>query len=132
MTKIQNKYIFAVGRRKAAVARTRLFKGKGETLVNERPIGEYFPKTKEYLLPFTLTGAADRFFATVKVFGGGKTGQLKAVIHSLAKALVKADPKEFRPSLRKGGFLTTDSRVKERRKFGLAGKARKEKQSPKR
>lgn len=131
MTKDQNKYVFAVGRRKAAVARTRLFEGKGETLVNGRPIGEYFPGVKDYLLPFTLTDSIGRFFATVKVAGGGKTGQLKAVVHSLAKALTAADPKD-RPILRRGGFLTTDSRVKERRKFGLAGKARKEKQSPKR
>lgn len=127
-------HIQAVGRRKEAVARVRLVPGKGQTTVNGIPIENYFPseaaKTK-YLKPFHLTKSEDKYFASIKVAGSGKSGQLDAVVHGIARALNEAD-RDFRPFLKRAGLLTRDPRVKERRKYGLAQKARKGKQSPKR
>jgi small subunit ribosomal protein S9 len=134
MNKKSKKYIFTVGRRKESVARVRLFKGKGENLINDRPAKEYFPGSLTqslFLAPFKLTETLGKLYATIRVEGGGPTGQLGAVVHGLSRALVEAEPK-FRPLLKKHGFLTRDSRVRERRKFGLAQKARAKKQSPKR
>jgi len=131
----QTEYIFAVGRRREAVARVRLYQGKGQILVNEVPIDQYFPGLTNqalYLEPFRVTNTVGQFYATIKVNGGGKSGQLGAVIHGLARALAKKDLKNFRPILKKRGFLTRDARVKERRKYGHAQKARAKKQSPKR
>ena len=127
-------YIVAHGRRKEAVARIRLYKGKGEILVNQKPISDYFPgevaKIK-WQKPFVLTNTSNQYDAIIKVTGSGKSGQLDAVVHGLSRALVLTNP-NFRPVLKKAGFLTRDPRVKERRKYGLAQKARKGKQSPKR
>jgi len=127
-------YVSTHGRRKEAVARVRLFKGKGQMIVNEKPIEQYFPgeiaKIK-WQRPFALTKSEGTYFATVKVKGSGKNGQLEAVIHGLSRALILTNP-DFRPILKKAHLLTRDSRVKERRKYGLAQKARKGKQSPKR
>jgi len=131
----KNKYVYAVGRRRQATARVRLFKGKGETLVNQMPIGQYFPgKLAEidYLGPLKMTNLIGKYFATVKVRGSGKRGQLGAVVHGLARALNKTDPKAYRPILKKHGLLTRDPRKRERRKPGQMGRARKKKQSPKR
>lgn len=132
--KSKNNIIAAVGRRKEAVARVRLFKGSGEIIINERPITTYFPGETSKIRwqkPFLLTKAENAYSATIKVAGSGKSGQLDAVIHGLARALSLADT-NFRPILKKAGLLTRDPRVKERRKYGLAQKARKGKQSPKR
>lgn len=134
-TKVRKKYIYAVGRRKSAVARIRLFRGKGEILVNDRPIGEYFPGEPAkvfYLKPFQVTSTLGKYYATVKVEGSGKNGQLGAVVHGLARALDKANHKIYHPFLKKHKLLTRDARVKERRKIGTGGKARRKKQSPKR
>lgn len=128
-------FIHAVGRRRTASARVRLYTKKGPVLVNDRPIQEYFPLEayrKVYEEPFQVTDTQDRFSATVKVVGSGTVGQLGAVTHGLARALSIADPKEFRPRLKKLGLLTRDPRMKERRKPGLAQAARARKQSPKR
>lgn len=128
-------FISTVGRRKTASARVRLYRKKGPILVNDRPIEEYFPlrvQEKVYLEPFRVTDTRERFSATVKVTGSGKQGQLVAVSHGLSRALAIADPAEFRPKLKKHGLLTRDSRMKERRKPGLAQAARARKQSPKR
>ena len=128
-------YTYAVGRRKSAVARVRLFKGKGESSVNGKPFKEYFPKkTDEVVLkkPFQVVDASDKFYVTVKVVGGGKRGQLGAVAHGIAKALAKESKENFRAPLKKAGLLTRDPRVRERRKPGTGGKARRKKQSPKR
>lgn len=128
-------FIRAHGRRKEATARVRLFSGKGITLVNEKPISEYFPgevARNEYLKPLLITQTEEKFYATVKVVGSGKKGQLQAVIHGISRALNNVDEKTFRPILKKAGLLTRDPRVKERRKYGRAQKARKGKQSPKR
>jgi len=126
----------AVGRRKESTARVRLFPGgDGEIIVNNRQVGQYFPGELAkiaYLKPFILTDNLGRFKVSVKVEGGGLSGQLQAVVHGIARAIEKIDRERYRPILKKAGLLTCDSRVKERRKAGLAGKARAKKQSPKR
>lgn len=126
----------AVGRRKESTARVRLaVGGNGEIIVNNRPAGEYFPgeiAKLAYLAPLKLTDSLNRFKITVKVEGGGLSGQLGAMIHGMARALEKIDKEKYRPVLKKAGFLTRDPRAKERRKAGFAHKARARKQSPKR
>lgn len=126
----------AVGRRKEATARVRLYVGgKGEIIINDIPVQEYFPgeiAKITYLQPFQLTDTLDRFKVKVKVSGSGKGGQMGAMIHGIARALEKVDREKYRPILKKAGLLTRDPRAKERRKAGLAGKARAKKQSPKR
>ena len=134
-TSKSKKYIFAVGRRKTAVARVRLFSGKGQMTVNDVPIEQYFPgevAKAVWLKPFTVTDTVEKYYATVKVEGGGRSAQLGAVVHGLARALDKENKELYHSSLKKAGFLTRDPRVKERRKPGQMGKARKKKQSPKR
>lgn len=134
MKKETKKSIHTTGRRKRSVARVRLFTGKGETVVNGKPIGEYFggiPSIK-YLRPFEVTETVGKYYATVKIDGGGKFGQIGAFVHGIARALVEIDPEKYKKSLKDFGLLTRDSREKERRKFGLAQAARKKKQSPKR
>jgi small subunit ribosomal protein S9 len=128
-------YIHAVGRRKTAVARVRLYQKPGEISVNSQPIEAYFPGENNklnYLEPVKLTQMIGKVSATIKVTGGGKRGQLTAVVHGLSRALAKADAVKYRPALKKGGFLTRDDRMRERRKVGTGGKARRQKQSPKR
>lgn len=132
--KKQPGYIKALGRRKEAVASVRLHKGKGEVTVNETPIEKYFPSSAEKVLwqkPFQITKSQGEYYATVRVKGSGKSSQLDAVVHGLARALSTVDT-DFRTTLKKAHLLTRDPRVKERRKFGNAQKARKGKQSPKR
>jgi len=127
-------YIHAVGRRKEAVARVRLTKGKGENVINGISFEKYFPSEAaqtKYLKPFHLTKSFDSYFVSVKVTGSGKSSQLDAVVHGIARALNAAN-NEFRQNLKRAGLLTRDPRVKERRKYGMAQKARKGKQSPKR
>lgn len=129
-----NRYVGAHGRRKEAVARVRLFTGKGEILVNEKPINDYFAGAiaqSRWQKPFVLTKSENSYHATIKVLGSGKNSQLDAVIHGISRALNSANP-EFRSVLKKAGLLRRDPRVRERRKYGLAQSARKGKQSPKR
>jgi small subunit ribosomal protein S9 len=128
-------YTYAVGRRRRATARVRLFKGRGETIVNGLPIDQYFPgelNKIKYLKPLAVTNLVDKYYATVKVEGSGKMGQLDAVAHGLARALNEVDREAYRPALKKHGLLTRDPRRRERRKAGQMGRARKKKQSPKR
>ncbi|MBI4036394.1 30S ribosomal protein S9 [Candidatus Daviesbacteria bacterium] len=130
-----NSYSVSVGRRKESVARVRLFSGKGETIVNGKKINEYFPgevAKKTYLKPFEVSKTQDKYFATVKVEGGGISSQLGAVVHGIARSLAKADATQYRKPLKIEGLLTRDPRAKERRKYGHAHKARAMKQSPKR
>lgn len=134
MKKSKTNYTYAAGKRKEASSRVRAFSGKGETIVNDRPITEYFAevvagKTWDNALKFTKL--EEKYFFHVKVSGGGKTGQFKSVVHGIARALSKINP-ENRPLLKKHGLLTRDSRTRERRKVGTGGKARRVKQSPKR
>ena len=141
-------YYEAVGRRKVASARVRLYVvpgesvtiggvtlGKGAMQVNGKEVEKYFPGEvwkKMYLEPYRTTNTIGRFATSAKVTGGGLAGQLVAVIHGVSRALVKVDAEKFRPILKKRGFLTRDPRAKQRRKAGYAGKARARKQSPKR
>ncbi len=128
-------YIYAVGRRKSAVARVRLYKGKGENTVNTLPMDKYFSEVvfkNIWGKAFKQVDVSDKYYVSVRVVGGGKKGQLDAVIHAIAKALAKAEKDKFRPALKKAGLLTRDARIRERRKVGTGGKARRAKQSPKR
>lgn len=134
-TENNQKYILAVGRRKEAVARVRLYFGKGESVVNEQPISQCFPGEAAkivYSQPFEATGTTGKYFVTAKIRGGGKNGQLEAFVHGVSRALAAADREKLRPILKKKGFLTRDARTRERRKVGTGGKARRKKQSPKR
>lgn len=142
-------YVFAVGRRKESVARVRLYENvkadlswgeqpvkKGDILVNEKPIAEYFSgevSRRLYTEPLRVTNAHQKNFAfTIKIAGGGPSGQLQATVAGIANALNKLNPEEYRATLKKKGFLTRDPRVRERRAVGTGGKARRKKQSPKR
>lgn len=137
--KIKPAVYFAVGRRKTAIARVRLYTGlpkeENKIFVNDKPIEEYFPgeiAKKAYIEPFRTTNTIGRFKVTVKVKGSGRNGQLGACILGFARAIEQVDKAKFRPILKKRGLLTRDARVKERRKAGTGGKARRKKQSPKR
>ncbi len=127
-------FIYAVGRRKESSARVRLYKGNSKSLVNGIAFDEYFPGMVNRLIwekPFKLTDTLGKYYVSVKVEGGGKVGQLEASVHGISKALAK-ESEEHKKILRSAGLLTRDSRVRERRKVGTGGKARREKQSPKR
>lgn len=128
-------YTFTVGRRKSSSARIRLYKGTGESLINGQKISEiYQNKLSEIILdkPFKVTDTLGKFYFTAKVSGGGKEGQLEAIVHGIARALVKLDSEKFRIPLKVNNLLTRDSRVRLRRMVGTGGKARRKKQSPKR
>lgn len=128
-------YHQAVGRRKEAIARVRIFPGQGQITVNGQLISEYFKgpiAQKAYQKPLELTKSLGKFSGSIKVLGGGVASQLGAVVHGLARALEVFDKVKNRPALKSAKLLTRDARVKERRKFGLAQKARAKKQSPKR
>ena len=127
-------YYEAVGRRKSATARVRLFPGgDGHIVINDKPLEEYFVRGSDVVSltgPLKATATENRFNVSVKVKGGGMTGQSGATRMGIARALLKADP-DLRPILRKGGFLTRDAREKERKKPGLK-RARKAPQYTKR
>ncbi len=131
---IQQQATNTVGRRKEAVARVRISSGNGQITVNGKPIAEYFSGPilqKIYSKPLEITKTLGKYTISVKVAGGGQVSQLKAVIHGISRAIAKAEP-SLRTVLKKEGLLTRDPRAKERRKYGLAQKARAKKQSPKR
>lgn len=126
-------YHFGVGRRKTSSARVRLYPGQGTVVVNGKSGQEYFPREGDMatlLEPLVSTNMRDTFDVVVKVIGGGITGQVDAVRHGIARALLAFDP-ELRPVLKKGGYLTRDAREKERKKAGLK-RARKAPQYTKR
>lgn len=127
-------YYYGTGRRKSAVARVRLYPGSGQITVNSKSAEDYFGGRATYQqmiqLPLQLTDTAGKYNVTVKVLGGGVTGQAGAVRHGLARALVQADG-AFRVVLKKAGLLARDPRVKERKKPGLK-RARKAPQYTKR
>lgn len=129
-----NQSIQSIGRRKEAVARVRILEGKSPITINGKPIHEVFPGLvyqRLYQRPFELTKTLGKYTATVKVAGGGVSSRLDAIVHGIARSLAQISP-EYRTMLKDAGFLTRDPRVKERRKYGLAHKARAKKQSPKR
>ena len=115
-------YYEGIGRRKESTARVRVMSGSGGFTVNERAFGDYFPRVgdmDEILAVFTSAGQDKLTYdVTVKVLGGGVTGQTDAVKLGLARALIKINP-DWVSILRKGGFLTRDARIKERKKPGL-------------
>lgn len=126
--------VSTVGRRKEAVARVRLSPGNGQIIINDKPIAEYFKGLllqNLYTKPLAITQTTNKYVISVKVTGGGPASQVKAVVHGIARALAKVEP-SARAVLKKEGLLTRDARVKERRKYGHAQKARAKKQSPKR
>ena len=134
-TVAQAHFFEAVGRRKSAVARIRLFENSSEAgfSVNDRELKQYFPTEmlqETALGAFTESQTDAKFKVTARVYGGGITAQAVAVRHGIARALTSYDP-ELRRKLKKEGFLKRDPRVKERRKFGLK-KARKAAQWSKR
>lgn len=126
-------YFQGTGRRKTSIARVRLVPGDGNVIVNGKPLGDYFGKDSSAdvaLLPFHVTNSVRRFNAMVKVEGGGHSGQIGAISHGIARALLQANPDD-RAALRKAGLLTRDPRAKERKKPGLK-RARKAPQFTKR
>ena len=121
------------GRRKTSVARVRLLPGSGKITINDRDVEEYFDyDTLKVLIkePLLITDTIDKYDVFVNVHGGGFTGQAGAIRHGISRALIKSD-EELRPALKKAGFLTRDSRMKERKIYGLKG-ARKSPQFSKR
>lgn len=145
---VKKTFLFAVGRRREAVARVRLYDQnsgkvklfdqefqKGDVVVNGQPFASYFnffgyaPFLKEF---FELTNTKGKFLYSIKVVGGGKKGQLDAILHGMARVLDKKDKEAHHKLLKDKGYLTRDPRTRERRKVGMGGKARRKKQSPKR
>lgn len=121
------------GRRKTSVARVRLVPGDGKIVVNKLPLNEYFGSDIYQLVAtqsFNLVGANTKYDVNVNVYGGGLSGQAGAINHGIARALCEAD-ESYRAELKAAGFLTRDSRMKERKKYGLK-KARKASQFSKR
>lgn len=111
------------GRRKEAVARVRLEPGDGSIIVNQRSLEDYLPREvlrQIVVQPLEASNAIGRFRISVKVHGGGMSGQAGAIRHGIARALELWDP-NLRPSLKRGGFLTRDARTKERKKYGQKG-----------
>lgn len=132
--KLANKYFYGTGKRKTSVARVRLHeKGSGRVFINGAEINKFsnLPILQyKILFPLQLTGNKGNFDVSVKVSGGGKTSQAEAIRHGLSRALLIFDG-ELRQTLKKAGLLTRDSRIKERKKYGLK-KARRSPQFSKR
>ena len=115
-----NKF-YGTGRRKSSVARVYLVPGTGKVTINKRDLDEYFGLDTLKLIvrqPLALTETADKYDVLVNVCGGGFTGQAGAIRHGISRALLQVD-KDYRPALKKAGFLTRDPRMKERKKYGL-------------
>lgn len=113
---------YGTGRRKSSVARVRLVPGNGKVTINNRDIDDYFGlDTLKVIVrqPLTITSTTDKFDVIAKVEGGGFTGQAGAIRHGIARALLEVDTDAFRTTLKAAGFLTRDSRMKERKKYGL-------------
>lgn len=141
-------FTYAVGRRKESVARVRVYKPTastvkvfdneykaGDVVVNGRQAAEYFrfaPNVPVYRKIFELTDTLGKYVVSVKVAGGGLQGQMDAMLHGIARAFDKINPEAYHSLLKEHGYLTRDARVRERRKVGTGGKARRKKQSPKR
>ena len=131
MAKIQYQ---GTGRRKSSVARVRLIPGTGKITVNKKDLDNYFSTEivkREVVRPFEVAGCEGKFDVIATVFGGGFTGQAGALRHGISRALCQADKEAFRAPLKAAGFLTRDSRMKERKKYGLK-KARRAPQFSKR
>lgn len=128
------KYFYGLGRRKSATARARLYAGKGNLTINDKPATEYLEGNKTLLAeitdPLALVGKQKDYDITVLVSGGGKSGQVDAIKLAIAKAIT-VDAADLRGTLKKAEFLRRDPREKERKKYGLRS-ARKREQYSKR
>ncbi len=132
--KATKSYFYRTGRRKNAVAAVRIYPGKGEITINGKTMDEYFGMETLKLIvrqPLVATDSLEKFDIICKVIGGGLSGQAGAIRHGLSRAMLQADTEAYRATLKKAGFLTRDSRMKERKKYGLK-KARKASQFSKR
>lgn len=112
---------YGTGRRKSSIARVYLVPGTGKITINKRDMDNYFGLDTLKLIvrqPLNLTETQDKFDVMVNVKGGGFTGQAGAIRHGISRALLQADA-DYRPALKKAGFLTRDPRMKERKKYGL-------------
>ena len=115
-------YFYGTGRRKNAVACVRMIPGTGVITINDRDIDDYFGLETLKLIvrqPLELTKTTDKFDVIAKVEGGGFTGQAGAIRHGISRALLEVDTEAYRADLKSAGFLTRDSRMKERKKYGL-------------
>ena len=133
MAKKENITFYGTGRRKSSIARVRLVEGTGKITINGKDIDEFFDlETLKVIVrqPLTVTNTTAKYDVIASVKGGGFTGQAGAIRHGIARALNEANS-EYRPALKQNGFLTRDSRMKERKKYGLK-KARKAPQFSKR
>lgn len=120
------RYFWGTGRRKTAVARVRIRPGTGQFLVNDRPLEKFFTEDRDRLdavAPLKATGTLGKVDVLVNVSGGGLSGQAGAIVLGVARALKKANP-EYDDVLRAGGYLTRDSRMRERKKYGRRGARR--------
>jgi small subunit ribosomal protein S9 len=131
----KGEYTEGVGRNKTATARVRIYKGGGDFVVNGKAVGQYFATVRNapvlYQKPFEVTDSKNQFAVSAVVEGSGVTAQLRAIMHGLSRALVAFQP-DWRTPLKTQGLLTRDDRMKETRKIGTGGKARRKRQSPKR
>ena len=122
-----SEFKYGTGRRKNATARTRLYEGSGQIVINGRSFENYFPRKSLQMIirqPLVLTKQLDKIDVKVNVQGGGVSGQAEAVRHGISRALLEVDA-SLRGALKKAGFLTRDARKKERKKYGLrAARAR--------
>ncbi len=125
----KDSYIYGLGRRKSATARVRLYKGKGNITINDKPAIEYLSGNKSYLAeitdPLALAGKQNEYDVSIRVIGGGLAGQVDAIKLALSKALT-TEMSDLRPVLKKAGFLKRDPREKERKKYGLRSARKKE------
>ena len=132
--KLDKNFFYGTGRRKSSIARVRLLNGNGKITINGKDMEEYFGvDTLKVIVkqPLVATNTLDKYDVVAKVTGGGISGQAGAVRHGISRALLEANSTEYRPTLKAAGFLTRDSRMKERKKYGLK-KARKAPQFSKR
>jgi small subunit ribosomal protein S9 len=125
--KVKQTFIWGTGRRKTAVARVRVAAGTGKILINKRALNDYFSSERDRKAifgPLEVTNTGGKMDVLINASGGGQTGQAGAIIMGLGRALVRFD-KSLEPALRNAGFLTRDSRMKERKKYGQRGARRK-------
>lgn len=129
MAEPKGKYAYGLGRRKAATARARLYKGKGEITINGKAALDYLSGDKSKLAeitdPLALTQKQKDYDITIRVSGGGLSGQVDAIKLAISKALV-VEASDLRPVLKKAGFVKRDPREKERKKYGLRSARKKE------
>lgn len=120
---MEQNFYYATGKRKNAIARTRIYPGQGRITINNRPLEEYFPRDTLRMIinqPLNLVNLREKLDVKVKVQGGGISGQAQAVRQGISRALQEYEP-ELRKTLKSAGLLTRDARIKERKKYGQPG-----------